>query len=239
VAPSGDLSIFKIPSPIVRPGIRTVADAIHYGGGAKGSRRGISLALLRGGLRRRLDWQDANAENFERSLAAQAAVEDANRGGAVAIVGHLWLATLDRFGQRQDLGLAGCRVVTTAGVGYIVDAFQNLVEMENLKFHGVGTGTTAEASSQTALVTELTTQYATSSTRPTGSVGEQSGNANVYETAATITVSTAVALTEHGIFSQAATGGGVMLDRTVFAAVNLNSGESLQATYDFTVTAGS
>jgi hypothetical protein len=235
VAPAGTLTVRKIPAPLRRPAVMTVEDALRYGGGRKGA-RGTYFGSAR---RRMLAWQEANAENFERSLAAQQAAEDASRGGALSVVGHLWLATVDRAGRRQDLGLAGCRVVTTAGVNYIVDAFQNLTELENMKYHGVGTGTTAEASSQTALVTELTTQYSVSSTRPTGSVGEQSGNANVYETAATITVSASVALTEHAIFSQAAVAGGTMLDRTLFGVVNLASGESLQATYDFTITAGS
>jgi hypothetical protein len=233
------LKLVRIPAPPVRPAIRTVDDALHYGGGPRGL--GVKMpGFLRGSdMRRRMEWQESNADNFVRSLAAQAAVEDARRGGALSIVGHLWLATIDRFGHQQDLGLAGCRVVTTAGVNFIVDAFQNLVELENMKFHGVGTGTTAESSAQTALVTELTTQYASSNTRPTGTTTEQAGNSNVYETAATITVSATVALTEHAIFSQASNAGGTMLDRTLFSAVNLNSGESLQATYDFTLTAGS
>jgi hypothetical protein len=235
--PSGGLRTARIPALLKRPAIKTVDDALHYGGGPKGLGLTLPGFLRSGPLRRRMEWQEANSEIFERSLAAQAAVEDAQRGGALSIVGHLWLATVDRNGQQQDLGLAGCRVVTTAGVNFIVDAFQNLTELENMKYHGVGTGTTAEASSQTALVTELTTQYASSGTRPTGSLGEQAGNSNVFETAATISVSATVALTEHGIFSQA-TVGGTMLDRTLFSAVNLASGESLQATYDFTITAG-
>ena len=50
----------------------------------------------------------------------------------------------------------------------------------------------------------------------------------------------AVAISEHGIMSQAATGGGVLLDRSKFTAINLAaSGDILQATYDFTITAGS
>lgn len=55
---------------------------------------------------------------------------------------------------------------------------------------------------------------------------------------ATLTPSAPVAITEHGIFSQAATGGGVLLDRSVFSVVNLASGDSLQATYDLTFAAG-
>ena len=233
--PAGSLTTRVIPPPLRRPAIRTVADALRYGGGPAGWVDGIRASMRRdSALAARLQWQEENAANFARSIADQEAVE---KSRVMTMIGHLWLAKVDRIGTRTDLGLASCRVVTTAGVNYIVDSFQGTVEPENMKYHGVGTGTTAEATSQTALVTELTTQYAVSGTRPTGSLGEQSGNANVFETAATITVSAAVALTEHGIFSQATTGG-VLLDRTLFAAVNLASGESLQATYDLTFTAG-
>jgi hypothetical protein len=189
-------------------------------------------------VRERLDWQDANAENFQRSLAAQQAAMDAARGGAMSAIGHLWLAKVDLAGKQHDLGLASCRVITTTGVNFIVDAFQGLVEPENMKFHGIGTGGSAEAVGNTALTTELTTQYSVASTRPTGSLGEQAGNANVFETIATITVSATVAATEHGIFSQAAVAGGTMLDRTLFSVVNLASGESLQATYQLSMFAG-
>jgi hypothetical protein len=233
--PHGSLRGFVIPAPIPRQAITTVDDAIAFGSPRKpllGQRFGKTA------LMNRLAWQEANAENFERSLAAQQAMEDAKRGGAMAAVGHLWLAKIDRKGRQWDLGLAGCRVVTTTGVNFIVDAFQGLVEPEVMKFHGVGTGGAAEAVGNTALTTELTTQYQVASTRPTGSLGELAGNANVFESSATITVSATVALTEHGLFSQAAIGGGVMLDRTLFSVVNLASGESLQAQYDLTIAAG-
>ncbi len=141
-------------------------------------------------------------------------------------------------GRVVDLGVISCRVVTTAGAGFIVDAFQNLTELENMKFHGFGTGGTAEAVGDTALVTELTTQYATDNTRPTGSQTEN--GATVYRTVGTLDPDADVAITEHGIFSQAATGGGVLLDRSLFAANNLTgaTGDALQITYDFTVNTG-
>jgi hypothetical protein len=231
--PSGALLTCVIPAPPKRPLIRTVEDAVRYGGGSQAPGR---WSKVFNPVRTR--WQDSNRENFERSIAAQDAAEAAARGGAMSAVGHLWLAKVDLAGNQYDLGLASCRVITTTGVNFIVDAFQGLVEPENMKYHGLGTGGSAEAVGNTALTTELTTQYSTSNTRPTGSLGEQAGNANVYETIATITVSATVAATEHGIFSQAATGGGVMLDRTLFSVVNLASGESLQSTYQLSMFAG-
>jgi hypothetical protein len=152
--------------------------------------------------------------------------------------GQLWLSVIRADGTVIDLGLASMRVVTTAGVNYIVDAFQNLTELENLKYHGIGTNATAEASADTALGAESTTALNPDSTRATGSTIE-GGSANVYRTVGTLTVDASVACTEHGVFSQAATGGGTLLDRSVFSVVNLASGDSLQATYDLTLTAGS
>ena len=144
-------------------------------------------------------------------------------------------------GDVTAYGTLSTRVVTTAGVGFIVDAFQNLVEVENMQFHGFGTGTTAEAAGDTALVTEETTQYNPDSTRPTGTRTE-GASANIYRTVGTYSPDAGGtrAITEHGIFSQAATGGGVLLDRSVFSAVNLVAGsDSLQVTYELTFTAGS
>lgn len=142
-------------------------------------------------------------------------------------------------GSWTDYGVLSTRLVTDTGVAFIVDAFQNLTEIETMQFHGYGTGTTAEAQTQSALVTELTTEYAADNTRPTGSRTENA--ANIYRTVGTLSPdgSGTLAVTEHGIFSQAATGGGVMLDRSVFAAINLVRGsDSLQTTYDLTIAAG-
>jgi hypothetical protein len=140
----------------------------------------------------------------------------------------------------EDYGVVSRKVVTDNGVGFIVDAFQNLVELENMKYHGIGTGTTAESASQTALVTELTTQYNPDNTRATGSLTE-GATANIFKTVGTNTLDSGTpAVTEHGIFSQAATGGGVLLDRSVFAAVNLDgtAGDGLQSTYQLTFNSG-
>lgn len=139
---------------------------------------------------------------------------------------------------RTAYGLASMRVVTTAGVNYIRDCFLGSVEAENMKYHGFGLGAAAEAVGDTALSTELTTQYVSDNTRVTGS--QVSGGVGIYETVATLDPDAAVTITEHGIFSQAATGGGSLLDRSVFTGIPLAAvGDQLQATYDFTIAAGS
>jgi hypothetical protein len=144
---------------------------------------------------------------------------------------------MEFYGKITDYGLTSVRVVTTAGVNFIVDAFQNIVELETMRYHGIGTNSGAEAVGDTALGAELSTVYNPDNTRATGTLAE--GAANIYRTVGTNTVDGSATITEHGIFSQAATGGGVLLDRSVFAGIGLSSGNSLQSTYDFTITAGS
>ena len=159
--------------------------------------------------------------------------------GLVYLESSLRLRLIRGDGTIIDFGIVGRRVVTTVGVNFIVDAFQNLVELENLKYHGFGTGTTAEAAGDTALVTELTTEYVTNSTRPTGTTTE-GATANIYRTVATLSPDSGgtLAITEHGVFS--ASSAGTLLDRTKFTAVNLVAGsDSLQATYELTFTSGS
>mgnify|MGYP001582151592 FL=1 len=137
-----------------------------------------------------------------------------------------------------DLGVISLRGVTTAGVNFIVDAFQGTVEPEILRYHGVGTGVVAEAAGDTALGTESTLILNPDSTRATGTLAE-GASANIFRTVGTVTFDGAGAITEHGVFSQAATGGGTLLDRSVFSAINVVSADSIAFTFELTLTAGS
>jgi hypothetical protein len=166
------------------------------------------------------------------ALAAEARLD----GLAVAYA-ELYGKVFHSDGTVTDYGLLGRRVVTDAGVAYLASCFDNTAEPELFKYHGFGTGTTAEAAGDTALVTELTTQYAVDSTRPTGS---QAHSSNTYTTVATLSPDSGgtIAITEHGIFS--ASSAGTLWDRTKFTAINLVAGsDSLQSTYVLTLPSGS
>lgn len=133
------------------------------------------------------------------------------------------------FNRVDDLGLVGRRVVTTAGVNFLAAAFTNTNEVENINWHEYGTGTTAEAVGQTTLVT------------PSGVArvsGTQStpGSTNIYRSVATTSFTSSLAITEHGIFS--AVTSGTLFDRTLFAAVNVVNGDSIQGTYELTLPSG-
>lgn len=179
-------------------------------------------------------WRASNLGNLWRG-ARRALM--ARKLGIGTAYGSLFL-TVIRRDEVVDLGLVSMRVVTTAGVAYLAACLDNTNEPENLKYHGFGVGTTAEATGDTALVTELTTEYVTNSTRPTGS---QAHSTNTYTTIATLTPDSGgtLAITEHGVFS--ASSSGTLWDRSKFSPVNLDStaGDSLQATYVATFPAGS
>lgn len=192
------------------------------------------------GLRQAVnDWREQNwAANLRDAVYRLKAASTIHGllGGDVRAFSELYLAKISKA-DYQWMGLASVRVVTTAGVNFIVDAFQNSVEVELFKYHGIGVGTTNEATSDTALVSELTTEYSSDNTRATGSQTE-GASANIYRTVGTNTVDASVAITEHGIFTSATSGAGTLLDRSKFSAVNLASGDSLQSTYDLTCSAG-
>lgn len=150
----------------------------------------------------------------------------------------------------EDYGTVSRKLVTATGVLYIANnlAGTSSYLIANFNFHGIGTGTTSEAATDQILVTELTTEYNPNSTRATGvsRAAAASGNNATYTTVGTNTIDSGTpAVTEHGLFTQAATGAysapsNVMLDRSVFSAINLvgTSGDGIQTTYVITMNSG-
>lgn len=183
-------------------------------------------------------WRAANWSNLLRGLRK---IIPARAFRIPHFYGVLWLELHRGDGSLVDYGLAGLRVVTTVGVKYIADDFNaGGTDVSTMKFHGFGTGGSADAAADTALGTELTTQYAVDNTRPTGSQASATVSANAtYTTVATLSPDSGgtLAIIEHGIFSAASAG--TLLDRTAFSAVNLVAGsDSLQATYVLTLNSG-
>lgn len=183
------------------------------------------------------DWRASNRRNLWRGLNK---IIPARALKIPHFYGQLFLTHIRADGERIDYGLASLRLVTTTGVRFICDDFNaSSTDVSNMRFHGIGTGAVAEAVGDTALGAESTTALNPDNTRATGSQASATVSTNAtYTTVGTVTVDASVACTEHGIFSQAATGGGTLLDRSVFSVVNLASGDSLQATYVLTINSG-
>lgn len=155
--------------------------------------------------------------------------------GVRAMISELRAELIKADGTRMNFGVVSHRVVTDAFIAALIDHLDNAgATISAYKYHGVGTGTTAEAAGDTALVTESTTILTVDSTRATGT--QTQPTASQYRSTATQTFDGSGAITEHGIFSQAATGGGGLMDRSVFSAINVVSGDGIQFTYTYTQT---
>jgi len=172
-------------------------------------------------------------------LAEKLIVPFANWWGITTMLATLEIVLIKGDGTRIDYGVVSRRVITDTGVAFLVDDWDNSgTDFSNMNFHGLGTGVGAEAVGNTALGTESTTALNPNNTRATGTRSQPA--ANQYRTVGTLTYDADAAITEHGILDQAATGGGTLWDRSVFAAINVvgANGDSVQTTYTCTVSSG-
>jgi hypothetical protein len=180
------------------------------------------------------EWKFANLPNLERGARA---IQEARRLRIPTFYGALYGKIFRANGAELDFGLISLRVVTTVGAQFLVDAMQGLADPSLMHFHGIGSGNAAESAGDTILGTELTTLYSTANIRATGSLTE-GATASVFKTVGTNTVSGAVTITEHGIFSSPSVGSGTLLDRSVFAGIGLAANDSLETTYELTFATG-
>jgi len=114
-------------------------------------------------------------------------------------------------------------LVVTAGKGYVADRMKNNSTV--MSHMAVGTGTTAAAAGQTALVTE-TGRVALASTGISGAV--------VTYTATFPAGTGTGALTEAAVLN--ASSSGTMLCRTVFSAVNKGANDAMTITWTITAS---
>src|SRR5262245_32914667 len=160
--------------------------------------------------------------------------------GVMTAIAELRAVYIDgKTGRRTDYGVLSYRVITDAGVAFLVDDWDNNgQDLTTMNFHGCGTGTNAEAAGDTALQTESTTALNPDSTRATGTRSQPA--ANQYRSVGTLTFDADAAITEHGLFSAATTGTGTLWDRSKFAAINVvgANGDSIQFQYTCTVSSG-
>ncbi len=153
--------------------------------------------------------------------------------GVVTMTAELRLRKFLADGGMVDYGVVGYRMVTNAGVAFMAaDFFDGTKDISTLNFHGVGTGTAAEAVTDTALANNTTPggQYVAGT--------KSNPSSNQYLTAAPITFTAAGNITEHGLFNQASPTGAVLWDRTVFAAVGVQAQDSITYQYNLTINAG-
>lgn len=155
------------------------------------------------------------------------------RGELTVASASLSIVKITKDGRRVNYGVVSRKKVTRAFVKDLAAVLAAtggpLGTIDDYKYHASGTNSTAEANTDTALGTEAATRSAGTQT------DTSAGATGNYQTVGTITYTSTLAIVEHGIFNAAAVG--TLLDRSVFAAINVVSGDSIQFTYDLTITA--
>jgi hypothetical protein len=166
-------------------------------------------------------------------LFVEAGVFIARMCGVLTAYGTLSATLIKADGSRIELGAIGKRYVTDDGVAFLVDDWEDGSQsITNMNYHDSGIGVAGEDQTDNDLGTP-----AGPTTRATGTKSQPS--ANILRSIGTIAYSGTLAITEHGLFSTSARATVEMWDRTVFSAINVESGDSIQFTYDCTLTAGS
>lgn len=145
---------------------------------------------------------------------------------------EMW-AFINRFRSKrfQPRRMARDKMVTTAFVDFIVDQLQTETSVfGDFKYHDCGTGATAEA------ITDTIMENDTGEARDTGTQTET--DHDTYKSVATDTFAGTFAVTEHGLFAVVTTNTGPLMDRTVFAAINVVSTNQIEFTFEISFTAG-
>jgi len=154
---------------------------------------------------------------------------------AVEMQGILSAKLIKGNGNIEDLGVIARKKVTDEFAAYMVDQMQvESSDFGDFKYHKSGTGTNAESKTDTQLQTSVEGTARDIGTQTEGA------SAWIYRSVATISYTGSYAITEHGIFNEPyvdAEDNGTLLDRSVFSAINVVNGDSIQFTYELTVTA--
>src|ERR1039457_1231931 len=148
-----------------------------------------------------------------------------NRDIAVP-VGVFELTSYDAFGKLVERRSVRNKIVDV-GLSWMAGALSgDVASPATMKYLAIGTGTTAAAAGQTALVTPVESRTAGTQTRINTNTGS---SYDTYQCVGTITMTADRAVTEIGIFS--ASSSGTLLCRQVFAVMNIPNGGSLAVTY--------
>ena len=154
----------------------------------------------------------------------------------------LMLVHMAKTGQISPLAIPMLGLITDDGlnflaVAYTVDAAGT--DIFNMKFHDSGTGTNAEVQTDTTLQAQAgpATRATGVNTQTQSASGTGSTTPAIVQSVGTITYGGTLAITEWGLFSQAAQGG-KMWDRRKFAAINVVINDGIQFTYSLSIPGG-
>jgi hypothetical protein len=117
------------------------------------------------------------------------------------------------------------QVITTQFLEKLVDALQSDTSNLHLyKWHETGTGDAVATATDSAIETAIMSGVRTEGSQIDGA------SAVIYRSVASILYDAAYNITEWGLFS--ASSAGLLLDRAVFTALTVSSGETVDWTFD-------
>ena len=184
-----------------------------------------------------------NITKWLQGQLTKAEAEPSGGAGGGAIMAHTTLTA-----RKKELGKDGeyyytderrvvrDKVVTDDFCEYIVDnLITEVAAFGDFKYHHSGTGVGAEAAADAGLGTpEL-------DARTVGTQAED--GTKTYSSVATETFDDTAAITEHGLFNTAGAGGppvtgGILMDRTKIAAINVVNTNQIEWTFTIAFTSG-
>ena len=178
---------------------------------------------------------DAKTRQYRAHISAVLIHAD----GTQEILGDLdarkpWYRRLLEYLSFDQRGL-----ITVGGINAVAADFLSSGGLAVFKFHDSGTGTTTPAQTDTALQTQAgpTTRATGSNSQTQSASGTGSTTPAIMQSVGTIAYVSTLAITEWGLFNQAAQGG-TMWDHRTFAAINVVSGDSIQFTYSLSIPGG-
>jgi hypothetical protein len=139
-------------------------------------------------------------------------------------IGFVKARLLDPNGKVKEEKDLGFNLIVDTGKQGIADQLLAAPTIPKPTHMGIGTGTTAPAAANTALVTETGTRQALTKTR----------SGNVVTNVATFGAGVGTgAITEAGIFT--AVSAGTIYSRIVFSAINKGANDTLELTWTYTI----
>jgi len=155
---------------------------------------------------------------------------------AVEYYGLLTAVIKRANGTEEDLGLVSCKSVTLQFCEHLVDYMAQSVDtnLNDYNQHKMGSGSTAAATGDTALIAAMSGAQAegglTAATHGSSSI--------VYQSIGTVTSTygTDTEVREHGIFNRSTEG--YLLDRSTVAAISIEIDDVITWTYDLTIVTG-
>lgn len=152
-------------------------------------------------------------------------------GDIMTARGELRAKYLFKDGLEVDYGVISHRKVTNDFAALIVSRLHTAgtdLEGAVFSYHAAGTDGTAESSGDTALGSEVL--------RSTGTSTEAS--AQVYQSIATLTFTSSNGIREHGLLNGDTSLDRILMDRSVFTEIGVNSSDQIEFTYQLTVESG-